>query len=113
MKVSQKIYFLFLLTLTQFSLAQNKDVKVPPLTNSAQVSLLTVGRADHEIYQNFGHTAIRVRDTTLGWDLVYNYGTFDFNEPDFLYKFIKGKLLYFESIDNFVDFEQMYREETR
>jgi hypothetical protein len=113
MKVSQKIYFLFLLTLTQFSLAQNKDVKVPPLTNSAQVSLLTVGRADHEIYQNFGHTAIRVRDTTLGWDLVYNYGTFDFNEPDFLYKFIKGKLLYFESIDNFVDFEQMYREENR
>lgn len=98
---------------TQFALGDNRENKIPPLSYAAKVSLLTVGRADHEIYQNFGHTAIRVRDSILGWDFVYNYGTFDFNEPDFIYKFIKGKLLYFESVDNFSDFEAMYVEENR
>ena len=96
-----------------FVFAQKKDVQVPDLTSSAQISLLTVGRADDEIWQNFGHTAIRVKDSILGWDLVFNYGTFDFSDPDFMMKFIKRTLLYYESIDNFSDFEQMYREENR
>ena len=91
----------------------DNDLKVPDLTNSSKVSLLTVGRADHEIYQNFGHTAIRVVDSVLGWDFVYNYGTFNFGDPEFLKKFIQGKLLYYESIDNYPDFESMYREENR
>ncbi|MFN8283609.1 MAG: DUF4105 domain-containing protein [Chitinophagales bacterium] len=82
------------------------------LTNSAQVSLLTVGRSDAEIYQNFGHTAIRVKDSILGWDLVYNYGTFSYDD-DFVWKFVKGRLLYYESIDNYPDFEQNYRDENR
>jgi len=99
--------------ISTITLGNDKTVKVPSLTTTAQVSLLTVGRADHEVYQNFGHTAIRVKDSILGWDLVYNYGTFDFSDPDFLSKFIKGKLLYFESIDNYAEFEQMYREENR
>ena len=102
-----------LLHLTITVLGYDKEMKVPALTPSASVSLLTVGREDHEVYQNFGHTAIRVKDTILGWDLVYNYGTFDFGQPNFLSKFIKGKLLYFESIDNFRDFEQMYKDENR
>jgi hypothetical protein len=90
--------FLFYSTL---GLAYDKDMKVADLTANAEVSLLTVGRADHEIWQNFGHTAIRVKDSILGWDLVYNYGTFNFGEPDFLMKFIRGKLMYYESIDSF------------
>ena len=102
--------FLFYSTL---GLAYDKDMKVADLTANAEVSLLTVGRADHEIWQNFGHTAIRVKDSILGWDLVYNYGTFNFGEPDFLMKFIRGKLMYYESIDSFGEFEQMYREENR
>ncbi len=91
----------------------DRDLKVPDLSSQAEISLLTVGRADHEIYQNFGHTAIRVRDSILGWDLVYNYGTFDFGNPDFLKLFVQGKLLYFESIDDFPNFVDMYREENR
>lgn len=94
------------------SFAQNRDFEVSKLTNSAQVSLLTVGRSDAEIYQNFGHTAIRVKDSILGWDLVYNYGTFSYDD-DFVWKFVKGRLLYYESIDNYPDFEQNYRDENR
>lgn len=93
--------------------AYDPKLKVPKLTPYARVSLLTVGRAGEEIYQNFGHTAIRIKDSIYGWDLVYNYGTFNYDEPGFLMKFIRCKLMYFESIDNFPDFEQMYRDENR
>lgn len=106
-------FFLILISISSLLFGYDKDIKVADLTTSSKVSLLTVGRAYHEIYQNFGHTAIRVKDSILGWDLVYNYGTFNFGEPDFLMKFIKGKLMYYESIDNYTDFEQMYREENR
>ncbi|MCB0508164.1 MAG: DUF4105 domain-containing protein [Bacteroidetes bacterium] len=91
----------------------NKDIKIPQLTQSAQISLLTVGCADDEVWQNFGHTAIRIKDSILGWDLVYNYGTFDFGEPNFVMKFIKRQLLYYESIDSYAAFKQMYIEENR
>lgn len=93
--------------------SDNKDIKVPQLTQSAQISLLTVGSADDEVWQNFGHTAIRIKDSILGWDLVYNYGTFDFGEPNFVMKFIKRQLLYYESIDSYAAFKQMYIEENR
>jgi hypothetical protein len=42
----------------------------------------------------FGHTAVRI-DTEHFIDLVYNYGAFDFNTPNFVAKFIKGDLQYF------------------
>ena len=106
-------FLLTFLLISLLSFGYDKDLKVPALTSTSKISLLTIGRADHEIYQNFGHTAIRIKDSILGWDLVYNYGTFNFGEPDFLMKFIRGKLLYYESIDNYRDFEQMYREENR
>jgi len=43
---------------------------------------------------------------------VYNYGTFDFN-PDFYGKFIRGKLLYYLSVENFPDFLYAYQLEKR
>lgn len=101
------------LSISNLVFGYDENLKVPELTQSAKISLLTVGRADEELWQNFGHTAIRIKDSILGWDLVYNYGTFNFNDDAFLIKFIKRKLLYYESVDNFPEFEQMYREENR
>ncbi|MDB5225971.1 MAG: rane protein [Bacteroidota bacterium] len=91
----------------------DKDMKVPALSPLSSISLLTVGRADDEIYQNFGHTAIRIKDPVFGWDLVYNYGTFNFSEPGFLKKFIQCKLMYYVSVDDYEGFEEMYRDENR
>ena len=101
------------LSISKLTFGYDENLKVPALTQSAKISLLTVGRSDEELWQNFGHTAIRIKDSILGWDLVYNYGTFNFNDDAFLMKFIKRKLLYYESVDNFPEFEQMYREENR
>lgn len=91
---------------------EQRNFTVPKLSSQAQASLLTVGLGD-DIYQLFGHTAIRIKDQQLGWDLVYNYGTFDFYDPDFLKKFVKGELMYYLSVDNYGNFINSYKEENR
>jgi len=77
-----------------------------------QVSLLTCSPGN-ELYSIFGHSALRIHDQSTGTDIVYNYGTFDFNDPDFYTKFVKGKLLYFLSQNNYADFIYSYSLEGR
>ncbi len=74
---------------------------------SLQVSLLTCTPGD-ELYSSFGHSAIRVRDQTEESDVIFNYGTFDFYDPAFYQKFIRGKLLYFVSIQTYDEFMYEY-----
>jgi hypothetical protein len=76
-----------------------------------RISLLTCSPGA-ELYSTFGHTALRVEDLVNGTDLVYNYGTFDFS-PDFYSKFIRGKLLYYLSVEEFESFMYAYRLESR
>lgn len=45
-----------------------------------------------EIYELCGHSALRIRGA--GIDSVWNYGVFDFNEPNFVYRFVKGETDY-------------------
>lgn len=47
------------------------------------------------VYNNFGHTAIRVHDRHGNQDLVFNWGIFDFGKPvEFAFKFYRGILIY-------------------
>lgn len=61
--------------------------------DSLRISLLTCGAGD-EIYSLFGHTALRVEDRTTGRDVVYHYGVFDFDTPNFALKFALGETDY-------------------
>jgi len=72
-----------------------------------QVSLITCGTGD-EIYEVFGHTAIRIVDSVAGTDVVYNYGTFDGYTENFELKFMQGKLLYYVSCYPYAIFQQEY-----
>lgn len=78
---------------------------------SLRITLLTCAPGE-ELYSTFGHTALRVQDRTAGTDVVYNYGTFEFG-PDFYSQFIRGKLLYYLSVENFEDFLFTYQMESR
>lgn len=82
------------------------------LTDSAQISLLT-GSAGRDLYSIFGHSAIRVFDPVAGLDKCYNYGTFDFDQPDFYALFLRGKLLYFLNPEPFRATEYGFRYEER
>ena len=55
------------------------------------VSLITCYPGQN-IYELYGHTELRVRGS--GYDWVFNYGTFDFRAPNFIYRFVKGETDY-------------------
>ena len=77
-----------------------------------QVSLLTC-TPGKELYSTFGHSAFRITDSVSKSDIVYNYGTFNFDEPGFYTKFIRGKLLYYLSTEEFNSFKNSYQQENR
>jgi hypothetical protein len=79
----------------EVSASQNPDfaAELPRLSNGAIVSLITYTPGE-ELYQAFGHSAIRIKDDSLEMDRLYNYGTFDFATRDFYLKFAHGDLLY-------------------
>ena len=72
-----------------------------------RMSLLTCSPGE-ELYSAWGHTAIRVTDSTTGSDMVFNYGTFDDTDPDFYLKFTKGIMYYALSAYPYADFLQEY-----
>lgn len=82
------------------------------LSDSSRVTLLTVAPGE-ELYSAFGHTGIRVQDFKNEFDVVFNYGTFDFEQPGFYTNFVKGKMRYMISTDRFDDFIDQYRYEKR
>ena len=77
-----------------------------------RISLLTCTPGE-ELYSTFGHSALRVTDTVNNTDIVYNYGTFNFDEPGFYTKFIRGKLMYYLSTEDFLSFQYSYQMERR
>ena len=82
------------------------------LSPSSQISVLTCGTGD-QLYSSFGHSSFRVQDPAKGIDVVYNYGTFDFDTPNFYLKFASGKLLYSLSRQRFENFLYTYQLENR
>lgn len=76
-----------LLFFSGFLSAQEKS------TDTLRVSLLTCSPGP-EIYELFGHTALRIQDFARGADWVFNYGIFDFDVPHFVWRFVKGETDY-------------------
>ncbi|MFM2368060.1 MAG: hypothetical protein RL619_356, partial [Bacteroidota bacterium] len=104
----KKNFFFTLLFLTvNYSFGQNLL-----LSKDAHTSVLTCGTGN-ESYSMFGHTAIRINDPYNNIDVVYNYGAFDFNTPNFVLKFMKGDLQYFAIAHSYVDFINEYTYEKR
>ncbi|MDY0015697.1 MAG: DUF4105 domain-containing protein [Bacteroidales bacterium] len=103
----KNIVLISLLAATMFAPASAQR-----LSEEAKISVLTCGPGN-ELYSTFGHTAIHLWDTNKHLDLVFNYGTFDFNTPNFYVKFSQGRLPYMLSITSFEDFLYGYRQEGR
>ncbi|MBN2863862.1 MAG: DUF4105 domain-containing protein [Bacteroidales bacterium] len=80
--------------------------------NFIKVYLITCGPGT-ETYSIYGHSALRIVDQNTGSDLVYNWGTFDFSTPNFVWKFAKGKLQYMLGVTTFNSFRQEYFLEQR
>ena len=92
-----------------FGLFTSNQIIAQDSTKAAlQISILTCAPGE-DVYTAWGHTAIRIIDSAKQTDVVYNFGTFDFNTPNFLVEFVKGNLNYFLSADNFQNFILEYQ----
>lgn len=76
-----------------------------------RVSLLTCAPG-REVYQLEGHAALRLTRAGV-YDLVVNWGIFDFNSPNFLYRFVKGETDYMALAYPYELFLREYRQEGR
>lgn len=77
------------------------------LSDSAEISVLTLGPYQGELYSAFGHSAMRVTDPKQNFDFVFNWGVFDFDQPNFYLNFARGKNLYMVAAhpaDIFIDY---------
>ncbi|MEL0651222.1 DUF4105 domain-containing protein [Algibacter sp. TI.3.09] len=99
----KKIYFLLIL-LFSFEAIQAQEHL---LSENAEISVLTVGPGN-ELNDAFGHSAFRIKDTSRDLDVVYGYGQYDFDSPNFYLKFAQGQLNYLISKTDFNRFYQVY-----
>lgn len=100
------IAFLFC---TELVLAQQKYKQLSP---EAEINLITIGPGQL-LNDSFGHNAVHVRDTDQDIDIVFNYGTFNFNTPNFYLKFARGQLPYSVGINSYQNFEYSYKLQQR
>ena len=81
-------------------------------SDSLRVSLLTCGPGQ-EVYNLFGHSAIRVKNEATGVDYVFNYGIFSFNTPNFVLRFCLGQTDYQLGVQYYDDFVWNYQMQGR
>ena len=87
--------------------ADAQSVPDVDVDSTLRMSLLTCspGTASYELY---GHTALRARSEKYDFDVVYNYGVFDFNQPHFVWHFVLGECDYMVAREDYPYFEFAY-----
>lgn len=91
----------------------NNEHPEAPAKDAVVVSLLTCSPGNL-VYELYGHTAIRVRnlnEATNDW--VFNYGTFSFKQPHFMWRFVLGQTDYELGVVPYPLFYESYAREGR
>ncbi len=96
-----------LILITSISQVQAQEAK-----RETKISILTCSPG-LDLYSLFGHSAIRLQDPSRNMDVVFNYGNFDFNTPNFYSKFVRGKLKYNLTVNYYKDFKKAYKRDKR
>jgi hypothetical protein len=102
----KKIFWLFLLV----PLATYGQLSETPvlLSDQAAISVVTCGPYQGELYSAFGHSAFRVYDPQQNIDVIYNYGIFDYDQPNFYLNFALGKNKYMLGLQDYQRFRDTY-----
>ena len=82
-----------------------------PLHQSGEnvtISLLTMGTGK-QVWEMFGHNAILIHDNVTGADTVFNWGVFNFKQPNFIPRFLQGRMLYAMGGDSIQWIHLVYR----
>lgn len=100
-----KHFLLVALLAASFSGVMGQTIQ---LSEHAVVSIMTFGPSQEELYSAFGHSGIRVRDSVRQIDAFFNYGVFDFEQPNFYLNFTRGHLLYSVAASSYAPYEEYY-----
>ena len=68
-------------------------MSLPMVADNAKFYVLTCSPGD-EAYALYGHTGLRYCNEEKDIDIVFNYGYFDFDSPNFAWRFILGETDY-------------------
>ena len=79
---------IIVLTVSSIASAEGQNESVIKM-DSIEFSQLTCSPHE-EIYSLYGHTAIRYHDLRTGEDLAFNWGSFSFDKPFFVLRFVFG-----------------------
>ncbi len=104
MKKNTFLIWLFLFSFPSFAFLK---ISEPKDFSKVEVSLLTIGRGP-DIPDSWGHSILRFKDPLQRLDLSFNWGTYDFRDPWFLWNFFRGRLNYFLSVDDAQDTISFY-----
>lgn len=104
------IYRLLLTLIIVFQFSQKSHSQYHQLSENSKISVLTIGPGS-SLNDSFGHSAYRVMDDKI--DIVFNYGVYDFNTPNFYTKFAQGKLNYKIGANYYDDFLESYVRQNR
>ena len=82
------------------------------LSKDAKFGLVTIstGSSDDAIYQIWGHTVLHLSDPVNGINECYDYGSFSFDQPGFVIKFLKGTLPYQMAKYTYDDWQGRYED---
>ena len=90
----------------------------PSPFDAVHVYLVTVGPGE-AVYEKFGHNMIRVvgpadalgvRDDV---DVAFNWGVFSFEQQNFIWRFIQGRMLYSTAAEDYPEQLAEYRQDDR
>lgn len=95
--------FLFLLCVTVAFSQKN-------IPNNTQISVLTIGPGNN-LNDAFGHSGIRIK--TSYSDIVYDFGRYNFEDPNFYLNFARGKLNYLQGKANYDNLVNFYKQQNR
>lgn len=101
------LFFFFLLIVLPFFRFEAHS-QSPVLSQKSTISVITCGPGP-SLYEAFGHSAIRVLDSLNGIDVMFNYGVFDFNQPNFYGNFAKGYMRYMLGVTPTEEFIYQYK----
>lgn len=83
------------------------------LSEEAEIKVMTIGPSQRELYSAFGHSAFIVYDPVNRISNAYNYGIYDFNQPNFYLNFTKGRPVYKLGVWEYRRMRQIYMSENR
>lgn len=98
--------------LTIFLLFSSFSLSFAEEASHLRLSLLTCSPGN-SVASAFGHSALRVCDSLRNVDLIFNYGTYSFDEPNFLLKFLMGDMHYCLSVSEYNSFKNYYSRQGR